>query len=512
MNQKKVILVIRDGWGVKEKKGFFSGFFAKKNYDAIKLSKTPNNDIFLKKYPNILLEASGEAVGLPDGYIGNSEVGHITLGAGRILKQSLLRINENIEKGDFFKNKKIHKSISRIKKNNNKLHLIILMQDAGVHSHINHLFAVLDFCKKEGLDREKVVLHLITDGRDDDPKSGILFLAKIAEEMDKKNMGVVGTISGRFYAMDRNKNMDRTEEYFKTFFEGEAELVFDCGLDIIDSFYEKDITDEFLPPMKKNGYDGIAKGDSIFFLNFRKDRAIQISRKIEEKIQEYDLYFLSMTRYYNNFKGEVIFEDIEPKNTLGDILEKNNKKQLRISETEKYAHVTFFFDGGVKKEHKGKKNILIKSENIKYDQKPSMNSAEMNEVLLKEVEKKEFDFILVNYPNVDMVAHTGNLKATIEAVETVDKMIGALVKTALKNSYTILITGDHGNGEEVSKFHTSHTKNKVPLILIDNDFENKKEILKNDNYGLANIAPTILKLMNLEKPKEYFEDFLNNEK
>ncbi len=446
---------------------------------------------------------------MPDGYMGNSEVGHMTLGAGRPILQSLERINQSIQSGEYLKNEKILKAIQNVKKNHSKLHLIILMQDAGVHSHIDHLFETLKYCQKEGLQREDVILHLITDGRDDEPQSGVAFLAEVAEKMKKSGIGLVGSISGRYFAMDRNKNMDRTELYFKAMFYGQSEEKFTCGMDKIYSFYQKEITDEFIPPSVKEGYEGVQKNDSVFFLNFRKDRARQLTHLLEEKVKEFNLYLLTMTRYYKEFSGEVLFEDMVPENTLGELLAENNKKQLRISETEKYAHVTFFFDGGVNRDLSGKDEVMIPSPDVKtYDLKPEMSSRELTDRVLKEIQRDYYDFILINYPNGDMVGHAGNLEATIKAVEAVDQSVGRLVKGGLEHNYAIMLTADHGNAEEISKTFTSHTKNKVPFTLISNELKNKKNILKEGEYGLGNIAATVLKIMEMEKGKEMDDDLL----
>lgn len=499
MKRKKVILIVRDGWGYKEKKTSLKKVFSKKQeiFNAIEIADTKNTDSFEENFPTIFLDASGGAVGLPSGFVGNSEVGHITMGAGNISDQSLLRISESIESGKFLRNESILKAIQNIKEKNSQLHLMILMQDAGVHSHIEHLFETMRYCKKEGLKNDQVVLHLMTDGRDSDPESGIAFLAEVAEHMETLRVGNVGTISGRYFAMDRNKNEERTEKYFQAFFNAKSSEKFSCGMEKIHDFYKNGTTDEFIPPLVKEGYEGVFPEDSIVFLNFRKDRSIQVSQKISEQGFE---NFYTMTNYAENINSETIFTDEKVENTLGDILEKNNKKQLRISETEKYAHVTFFFDGGVKKEHKGKKEIMVKSPDVTtYNLKPEMSSKELNKEIISNIEKDEFDFILVNYPNVDMVAHTGDLKATVKAVESVDHFVGLVVESALEKGYIVMLTADHGNAEEISETKRSHTKNKVPFTLISKEFEGKEDVLKEGRFGLENIAPTVLELMDIEK-------------
>ncbi len=502
--------MIKDGWGYK-KKSFIERFFKKnKTINAIELANTTSSDYFEKTYPSIYLNAAGKYVGVPKGIVGNSEVGHMTIGAGRSVLQSLSRINNSIENGYFLRNEIILKSIQNIKKNNSQLHLIILMQDAGVHSHINHLFETLKFCKKEGLKNDQVILHLITDGRDDDPKSGILFLSEISEKMEKFGIGNVGTISGRYFAMDRNNNIDRTKKTFDAIFYAKSQEKFSCGVEKISSFYQEGITDEFLPAMVKDGYNGVSQNDSIIFLNFRKDRSIQLSKMIGEKSIQKNIFFSTMTNYDHDILANVIFDDIKIENTLSDILEKNNKKQLRISETEKYAHVTFFFDGGVKKNHKNKKEILINSPNVKtYDMKPEMSSYQLTEKVIEEIKTDQYDFIVINYPNADMVGHSGKLKATIKAIEVVDECVGKLTKSALEKDFIILITADHGNAEEISENFTQHTLNKVPFTIISKELKNKKNYLKKGEFGLGNISATILEVMGIEKSVEIDQSLIS---
>ena len=512
MKAKKVILIIRDGWGYRKKENFLQIFFSKKKniFNAINLANTKYTDMLEKKYPIIHLDAAGSAVGLPEGFMGNSEVGHMTLGAGRIFKQSLLRINDSIKSGAFLRNKKILSLIQNVKKSNSKFHLMILMQDAGVHSHINHLFETLKVCKTEGLQHDQVVLHLITDGRDTKPKSGIDFLTEVVKKIKMFGVGTIGTISGRYFAMDRNNNQDRTKKYFDAFFYGESDEPFFCDIKVIVDFYKKDITDEFIPPLVKEKYNGVKRNDSIFFLNFRKDRAIQISEKINKVSKKISDNFLTMTNYSKKVQSQVFFNDLRIEDTLGDILEKNNKTQLRISETEKYAHVTFFFDGGVVKKHVGKKEVLINSPNVKtYDLEPEMNSLKLTEKVISEISlENKKDFILVNFPNVDMVSHTGNIEATIKAIESVDTSVYEIVKKGLKNNYVIVVTADHGNAEEISNTNRSHTNNKVQCIFISEEFKNKKNILKSGEFGLGNISSTILEIMGIKKNKNLNESLL----
>ena len=493
---KKVILIVRDGWGYREDK--------EKNF--VKLAKTPNTDRLEKEYPTIYIGASEEFVGLPKGFVGNSEVGHMTLGSGQILKQSLSRINESIESGEFSINSEILKAINNVKKNKTKLHLMILMQDAGVHAHISHLFEVMRFAKKEGLKNEDVYIHLITDGRDEDPKSGLEFLDEVSKNMEEMKLGRVATISGRYYAMDRNKNWERTEKYYDAVVSGVSEEIFDCGKQAIFNSYENEkITDEFMTPKVKENYGGLKDNDSLIFLNFRKDRPRQITQALIEKdFQGFlrkeikNIYFLSMTRYYKEQKSSVIFEDEIVENTLGKILEENKKTQLRIAETEKFAHVTFFFDGGVKKDFSSKKEILIPSPDVEtYDLQPEMSAKEVTKTLLAEIKNSQPDFILVNYANPDMVGHTGNFEAIQKAVETVDEEIGRLVEVGIKNEYSILLTADHGNVDDKrEETRTTHTMSLVPLTIISNK-ENLERIDLKKIKGLADIKQIILDFMDL---------------
>jgi 2,3-bisphosphoglycerate-independent phosphoglycerate mutase len=473
------------------------------------LANCKNTKYFESVFPTTYLKAAGESVGLPENFMGNSEVGHITIGTGKVSDQSLLKINKSIENGSFLINKEILYQIQNIKTNKSRLHLMILMQDAGVHSHINHLFEVLKFCRKEGLKNDQVALHLITDGRDSEQNSAIAFLAEVAETMTRLGVGIVATISGRFFAMDRNNNISRTDKYFDALFYGKSEHCFSCGMDAINNFYKQKISDEFIVPMIKNKYDGISNDDSVIMLNFRKDRMIQISNKVFERLGK---NLLTMTNYSGNKDIRSIFSDNKVENSLSDILEENSKNQLRISETEKFAHVTFFFDGGVKKDHKNKTKILIESPKVQsYSLCPEMSSEILSKRIDEEIKTEKYDFILVNYPNVDMVAHSGDIQATIKAVEVVDKHIGDVVEVGLKHDYTILLTADHGNAEEVSFENHRHTKNKVPFTIISPEFKNKKGILKKEGVGLKNIAATILEIMKIKKPK-IMEDglFLEN--
>lgn len=499
MKNNKVILIVNDGWGVQTKK---------KN-DAIFNAKTPFFDSLLQKYPNIQIKASGQEVGLPRGYAGNSEVGHITMGSGRQIDQSLLRINKAIKSQEFLTNPTIYKSILNVKKNNSTLHLVCLMQKAGVHAHLDHLYETLRYCKKEGLNHDNVLLHLITDGRDENPEESLEFLSEVKETMGELKVGNVATISGRYYAMDRNKKYNRTKLFYNAVVFGKSENIFECGIEAIFENHKDKITDEYIKPMIKKGYKGLQKNDSVFFINFRKDRARQFTNMVTgQKVEEIKYkkapkhYFISTTRYDKEMKTDVVFENIIPQNTLGDILEENKKSQLRISETEKYAHVTFFFDGGVAKKHKNRKDILIPSPNVEtYNLQPEMSSVKVTKEVVKNINTNKYDFIILNYPNADMVGHTGDFEATKKAVESIDQALKEVVKNGLKNNYTILITADHGNAEKVSEKFTAHTKSKVPFILINK--KNEFSLNTKKTFGLSNIAQTILKILGIEENKNY---------
>ncbi len=489
MKKNKVILIVRDGWGYREEE--------EKNF--VKIARTANTDKLEKEFPTLHIGASEEWVGLPKGFFGNSEVGHMTLGAGRILLQSLKKINQSFESGEFFENENFQKILQKFKAGGN-LHLMILMQKAGVHSHLNHLKNILRFLRMNDYDGGKIFLHLITDGRDSDIHSGIDFLKEILEI----NFGQVATLSGRYFAMDRNRNWDRTEKYYQTLL-GQGPEKFSEPVGFLKAKYESGESDEFIAAAFQENFSGLQNNDSLIFLNFRKDRARQITKSlIEENFSEFsrekkEINFLSMMRYYKEQPGDVIFEDEKVENTLGEILEQAGKTQLRIAETEKFAHVTFFFDGGVKRDFSGKKEILIPSPDVAtYDLKPEMSAYKITEKLISEINENKPDFILVNYANTDMVGHTGKFEAIKKAVEVVDECVGKIVEEGQKKGYSILLTADHGNVDDKREATlTTHTKNLVPLTII-TDKENLSKINLKEIKGLADIKKIILKFMNLE--------------
>lgn len=500
MPQKRVILIIMDGWGL--------GKVA--SADAIQNANVPFVRALYAKYPNTTLVTCGEAVGLPDGQMGNSEVGHLNLGAGRIVYQELQRINLAIRDGSFSKNEELLSSIRFAKNNNKPLHLLGLVSDGGVHSHINHLKAILDVCKKENL--QNVFIHAFTDGRDCDPKSGLGFIKELQEHL-KKTVGKIASVSGRYYAMDRDKRWERIHFAYDALVNGAGEKASDAAKAIQNS-YGKNVTDEFIKPVviideKQDPVATIKDGDVAICFNFRTDRCREITRVLtqedmpDHKMKKLSLHYTTMTEYDHTFKNiHIIFENDNLNNTLGEILQQQGLKQIRIAETEKYPHVTFFFSGGREIPFEGEKRILIPSPKVAtYDLKPEMSAYEVTDALIPEIENKSADFICLNYANADMVGHTGVWSAAIKAVETVDKCVQRVVTTALENDYTIFLTADHGNADyminEDGTPNTAHTLNPVPFFIIDKNWKGRIKPGK-----LGDIAPTILTIMDLPIPKE----------
>lgn len=500
MSVKKVLLIIMDGWGL--------GKVAAA--DAIQQANTPFTDSLYKKYPHTTLTTCGEAVGLPDGQMGNSEVGHLNLGAGRIVYQELQRINVAIRDGSFSKNESLLTAIRFAKNNNKPLHLIGLVSNGGVHSHINHLKSILDVCKHEGL--KNVFIHAFTDGRDCDPKSGLGFIKDLAEHL-KLSGGKIASICGRYFAMDRDKRWERIKQAYDALVNGKGDTATD-EIIAIENSYRQNITDEFIKPTvivdeQQHPIATIQDGDAVLCFNFRTDRCREITQVLtqsdfpEQEMKKLDLHYTTMTEYDQNFKNiAVIFDNDNLNNTLGEIIEQNGLKQIRAAETEKYPHVTFFFSGGREKKFQGEKRILVPSPKVAtYDLQPEMSAKELTEALLKEIKNQSFDFGCINFANADMVGHTGVFQAAVKAVETVDACVEQLVTTALENGYTIFLTADHGNSDyminEDGTPNTAHTLNPVPLFVID-----KVSKLNLKPGKLGDIAPTILTLMQLPVPPE----------
>ncbi|HEY2721017.1 MAG TPA: 2,3-bisphosphoglycerate-independent phosphoglycerate mutase [Chitinophagaceae bacterium] len=506
MNNKKVILIIMDGWGL--------GKVA--SADAIQHAKTPFVSSLYHQYPNTTLTTCGEVVGLPDGQMGNSEVGHLNLGAGRIVYQELQRINVAVRDGSFVKNENLLRAIKLAKRNQTNLHLLGLVSDGGVHSHINHLKAIIDVCKNE--DVKDVFIHAFTDGRDTDPKSGLGFIKDLMAHLNK-SVGKIATVSGRYYAMDRDKRWERVKLAYDVMVNGKGEMATDA-LHAIENSYASNVTDEFIKPcvIVDENQQPLAKikdGDVVICFNFRTDRCREITQVLTQmdlpdfNMTKLSLDYTTMTEYDHSFKNvHIVFSNDNLKNTIGEILEQQHLKQIRIAETEKYPHVTFFFSGGREVPFEGEKRILIPSPKVAtYDLKPEMSANEVTEALLPEIKNKTADFICLNFANADMVGHTGVWEAAIKAVETVDKCVQQVVTTGLENGYTSFVTADHGNADyminEDGTPNTAHTLNPVPLFIIGNDWKGKIKPGK-----LGDIAPTILTIMNIPIPKEMTGDIL----
>ena len=491
---KKVLLCVLDGVGLSKIK----------DGNALINANNPNIDYLMKEYPNKGINASGTFVGLPDGQMGNSEVGHLTIGAGRIIYQSLELINRAIKDESFYSNESFLNAIRHAKENNSKLHIMGLLSDGGVHSHINHIKALLKLCKKE--DFSNVYFHIFTDGRDTFKESSISYIDDLNNEINEFGIGKICTISGRYYAMDRDKRWDRLKKCYDVIVNNTGNKCDDYKKYITDS-YEKGITDEFIEPVIIDESGKIEDNDSIIWANFRPDRAIQILRSlVDPNFDGFDrkifnnLYLTTMMYVSDDVKSDIAFKKEIIDNTLGIYLSKLGKKQLRIAETEKYAHVTYFFDGGRDLDLNLCDRVLIPSPKVAtYDLKPEMSAREITSNLLEKMDNN-YDFIFLNFANGDMVGHTGNYDMTKKAIETIDEMIGKLYKKCIEDEYLFIITADHGNAEEMidenGNVVTSHTTNLVPFIVTDKN-------LNIDNVNkLSDIAPFVLNYMNLNLPDE----------
>ena len=493
--KKTVALIIMDGWGYSDIK----------IGNAIATAETPNIDKYHQEYPTTLINASGRAVGLPDGQMGNSEVGHLNIGAGRIVYQDITAIDKSIEDGEFFKNDVFQNAMKNLS-SDNALHLVGLLSNGGVHSSINHLFALLDMAKK--LNVQKVYVHAITDGRDVPPDSAVNFLAQVEEKIQEIKLGNIATIVGRYYYMDRDKRWDRVERGYNCVFNGVGNR-FTTANNAIQASYKDGVTDEFVEPCIIGDYNGVKDGDSIIFYNFRSDRAREISHAIlDENFEHFarikkDVYYVGMTQYDVTLKNiHTAFPPKEIKNTLGEYLASNEYNQLRIAETEKYAHVTFFFNGGVEKENELEDRILIPSPKVAtYDLQPQMSAIEVTERAIKEIGK--YDVIILNFANCDMVGHTGVFDAAVKAIETIDTCVKKVTDAILKVGGVVLLTADHGNAERMSFEDgspcTSHTSNLVPFSIIGDDYKDAKLL---ENKALCDIAPTMLEILGLSQPIE----------
>ena len=495
---KKVILMILDGWGKSPDP----------KVSAIDNANTPFIDSLYHQYPNASLRTDGLNVGLPEGQMGNSEVGHMNLGAGRIVYQDLAKINLAVKNKTLSKEPVLVDAFKYAKENNKPIHFLGLLSDGGVHSHINHLFGLIDASNAYGV--QKAYVHAFTDGRDVDPKSGYGFVTSLEDHIKGTNTKLA-TVTGRYYAMDRDKRWERVKLAYDAMVNGIGNYSKNAT-DSIEDSYKEDITDEFIQPiiMVDNNKEPVTKiknGDVVIFFNFRTDRGRQLTEALtqkdfhEQNMHKLDLYYVTMTNYDESFKGiKVVFEKDNLTETLGEVLEKHHKKQLRIAETEKYPHVTFFFSGGRETPFEGESRILRNSPKVAtYDLKPEMSAYELRDALVDELKKGDVDFVCLNFANGDMVGHTGVMEAAIKACEAVDVCVKDVVTTALKNDYTTILIADHGNCETMvnpdGTPHTAHTTNPVPIIMIDKDKLTVKDGV------LGDIAPTILKLMGIPQPK-----------
>ena len=496
-NKRPTMLMILDGFGLNP-----SAYG-----NAVAAARTPNLDAIFAKYPHIKLAASGLAVGLPEGQMGNSEVGHLNIGAGRIVYQELTRITKAIEDEIFFDNLPLNHAVRHVKETGGTLHVFGLLSDGGVHSHISHIEAVLKLAKKRGL--QKVVVHCFMDGRDVPPSSAAEFMNELLDKMKEIGVGKVATVSGRYYAMDRDNNWDRVEKTYAAMVYGEGEKA-DCPCCAIEKSYENGVTDEFVVPVVVDGGAQVKPNDSVIFFNFRPDRAREITRTFvdpefkgfERKNGFFPVNFVCMTQYDATMPNvDVAFKPQTLKNTLGEYVSNKGMTQLRIAETEKYAHVTFFFNGGVEKQYEGEDRILVKSPAVAtYDLQPEMSAYEVTDKLVPAIESGKYDMIILNYANCDMVGHTGVFEAAVKAVEAVDTCVGRVVEAIKKMGGVALITADHGNADKMvdadgSPF-TAHTTNPVPFCVVGYDCQLR------EGGRLADIAPTMLQIMGLEQPAE----------
>jgi len=496
---KKVILMILDGWGITQEPEVSAIFNAQTSYI----------DSLYNIYPNASLRTDGEHVGLPVGQMGNSEVGHMNLGAGRIVYQNLVKINMAVEEKTLGTEKVLLDAINYAKENNKSIHLLGLVSNGGIHSHINHLKGLLDVAAENNA--ENVYLHAFTDGRDCDPKSGTHFINEIQEHMNETT-GELASVCGRYYAMDRDKRWERVKIAYDALTNGIGENSNDA-LASMNKSYDNDVTDEFIKPIIMTDAEGNAKAkiqedDVVIFFNYRTDRGRELTEVLTQKeytefgMKTLPLHYVTITNYDESFKGiNVIYNTDNLENTLGEVVEKAGKKQIRIAETEKYPHVTFFFSGGREQEFEGEKRLLCPSPKVAtYDLKPEMSAYEIRDAIIPELKKGEVDFVCLNFANGDMVGHTGVMEAAIKACEAVDECVKDVVAAANENDYTTLIIADHGNCETMKNPdgspHTAHTTNPVPFIVVDKDLKDVKDGI------LGDIAPTILKLMGVEQPTE----------
>jgi 2,3-bisphosphoglycerate-independent phosphoglycerate mutase len=498
MIKSPIVLIVLDGWGER----------AERDHNAVKLAHLPHFDSFRAQYPHTLIDASGHSVGLPEGLMGNSEVGHLTMGAGRVVLLGLTRVYSAIEDGSFFKNPALKGAMEAALKNHSALHLMGLVSDGAVHSHQDHLYALLRMAQESGI--TKVFIHCFTDGRDTPPQSAREYLQALEEKIQEIGIGKIATVTGRYYVMDRDKRWERTALAYEAIVEGKGRAA-STALQAVELAYQNKETDEFIKPTVIEEKGRIRDGDSVIFFNFRADRARQITQALtqnvfqgfERKVFPKLSFFACFSEYEKSLNLPVAFPKIEIHETFPEIISKNGLKQLRIAETEKYAHVTYFFSGGKEEIYPGEDRVLIPSprEIPTYDLKPEMAAYEITEELIKRLRTHTYDFILCNFANPDMVGHTGNLKAAIHAVEVVDECLGKIVSEVLHQNGIVLITADHGNCEkmvdEKGHLHTAHTIEWVPFILIGEKYRNAH---LRSGGGLTDIAPTMLEILEIQKP------------
>ena len=498
--QNTKLLLILDGWG----------YSSNSENNAIALAKTPNWDFFIKNYPNTLIGTSGKSVGLPAGQMGNSEVGHLTIGSGRIIEQDFTRIDNDINSGKFFYNKTLCSALDLASQNNRAVHILGLLSDGGVHSHQEHIFAALRLAKQKNCDQ--VYLHVFTDGRDTPPNSASKYIEELESKISEINVGRIVSVVGRFYAMDRDNRWERVSKAYDLITGHKAERASHSAREAIQEAYNLGENDEFIAPTSIGESVKINQDDLVIFMNYRADRAREItlaltSSGFDEFVRNrfVECNFICLTEYKKDLNLECAYPPISIKNTLGDCVSDRGFNQLRIAETEKYAHVTFFFNGGEEESLPGEDRKLIQSPNVKtYDLQPEMSAYELTDNLISALISNKYKLVVCNFANTDMVGHTGKLEAAIKAVEAIDNCLGKIYKSASENNTEILITADHGNAEQMidsntQKSHTAHTTNPVPLIYIGN----KKVSLIDPHLGtLADLAPTLLALMEIEQPME----------